>query len=135
MQHINYYQLFLIELDKKEEDVNKHAHNKIIMNVITLIGEFDFNYLYTMIMNDVATYTKLTIKEKVETSAKLLQQKLINEEVLCERDTHQKYVEGNATMVNGAEVLESLLYHCMVLKSSFWNTHELACLMFFEENY
>lgn len=135
MQHINYYQLFLIELSKKDEDVTKHAHNKIITNIIILVGEFDFNHLYGLIMDEVSTYTKSTIREKIEWSSKILQQKLINEEVLCERDTYQDYTDDTPVDINGADVLESLLYHCLVLKSSFWNTHELACLMFFEENY
>lgn len=136
MFHINYYQLFQVELSETDNDVAKHANNQIILGIITLIGEMDFNELYADIFEECKEYKKLNLTDKINETATALQRTLLNEEKFSDGYALGQYNEQRSTptTVNSAEVLERLLYHSLVLKSYYWDIHEKACLIFFKNN-
>lgn len=123
-EHINYYQLFHQKLQETTDRI--HTNNQIIVSMILLIGEFNFNEWYAGIIEECDTYHKLDFKELFETSSSLLHNSLRNKKCFVDDNVCIHYDECGIHETPKSEIYETALYYALTLDSGFWVIHQLV---------
>lgn len=124
MEHINYYQLFQAELDKKSEEKDLHANNSIIKGIITLIGMEDFNEWYASNVEEIQQYKKLDVTELHQKSQVRLHESLRLKSHFTNHYNSGTFTQhGTHNTIGSGECLEEILYHSMTQPSIFWKIH------------
>ena len=121
-EHINYYQLF----HKKLQDTNDtiHTTNKLVISIMLLIGEANFNEWYASIIEECGTYSKLEFKDLFESSTELLHSSLRNKKCFVDDNVCIHYDEQGVHETPKSEVYEDALYYALTLGTSFWVIHQ-----------
>lgn len=126
MVHVNYYQVFQLVLQKDDVDMDRisYANNHLVLGIITLIGESEFNEWYSNIIEKASTYSKLTLTELLNQTSSDLHTSLVSQSCFkLSNECSMNVISGMESKTSG-EILEMMLYHALTVKSNFWMVHE-----------
>ena len=123
-KHINYYQLYQLLLNDTNSDITMHTNNNIIHGIITLMDEMPFNEWYADVLDEMETYTKLSLPDILKVSSSKLHQSLKNKPVSNVDMSRSLYTNDEISVISGSTIIDDMLYHAMTLKSSFWDMNK-----------
>lgn len=126
MLHVNYYQVFQLVLQKDDVDMDRisYANNNIILGIITLIGENEFNEWYSNNIEKASAYSKLTLTERLNQTSSDLHTSLVTQTCFNLPNKCRMNVGNGIETKTSGETLEMMLYHALTVKSNFWIIHE-----------